>query len=215
MIELLAAAAALGFGGSVHCAGMCGPIALAVGATSWRLQAAYHLSRLLGYTSIGVLLGIAGSRLGLFGGGWVQVWVSWGLAGLLILAAFWPALPLNLPGPIARLGRNLQGRAMRMEATPRVIGMGFLTTLLPCGLLYAAYLLAVGGDGALGGGAAMLVFGATSAPGVLIGQRGFVWLSARMGRRGQSILRGAVIVAAALLLIRRGYMQYLGGPACH
>ena len=49
--------------GSVHCVGMCGGLMLAATGTKLGAQAAYHLSRLLAYFSIGALSGFLGKQI--------------------------------------------------------------------------------------------------------------------------------------------------------
>ena len=63
----------LGLVGSLHCAGMCGPLALAMPATggtqaSFVLgRAAYNFGRIFTYCSLGALFGLAGRTLALAG----------------------------------------------------------------------------------------------------------------------------------------------------
>ena len=63
----------LGLLGSLHCIGMCGPIAfmLPVDRNNSGKRASqistYHLGRLLAYSSIGILFGLIGRSLKLFG----------------------------------------------------------------------------------------------------------------------------------------------------
>src|SRR5689334_8743662 len=85
-MELVWTAFALGLIGSVHCAGMCGPLALAlpvVGNTRLSFTTSrllYNVGRLLTYCVIGALLGVIGRSLSLAG---LQRWLSLG-AGILI-----------------------------------------------------------------------------------------------------------------------------------
>ena len=77
----------LGLLGSLHCAGMCGPLAVAVSATGGGSHPAtgrllYNLGRLGTYTVLGALFGLFGRGLAIAG---FQRWLSV-TAGVLILA---------------------------------------------------------------------------------------------------------------------------------
>ncbi|MCD6049706.1 MAG: hypothetical protein K0Q55_1109, partial [Verrucomicrobia bacterium] len=77
----------LGLVGSLHCAGMCGPLALALPVAGKTRRAfvlgrvLYNLGRILTYCVIGAIFGLAGQSLALAG---FQKWVSLG-AGVAIL----------------------------------------------------------------------------------------------------------------------------------
>src|SRR5947209_7714986 len=59
----------LGLAGSLHCAGMCGPLALALPAAGkgpWGFvlgRAAYNLGRIITYCALGILFGLIGKTL--------------------------------------------------------------------------------------------------------------------------------------------------------
>ncbi|MFT3686805.1 MAG: sulfite exporter TauE/SafE family protein [Phycisphaerales bacterium] len=76
MTALLLAVFSASLLGSLHCAGMCGPfVVLAVGPSiegraltpPWRLQAAYHIGRLLTYSAFGIAAGAIGASVNLGG----------------------------------------------------------------------------------------------------------------------------------------------------
>jgi uncharacterized protein len=134
----------LGLVGSAHCAGMCGPLALALPRTgntralflAGRL--AYNAGRLLTYAAIGAVFGLIGQSLALAG---LQRWVSLGigialLIGLLASSRFATGLPVvNAVGWLkSALGRLLQRRSLGS-----VFALGLLNGLLPCGLVMLAF----------------------------------------------------------------------------
>lgn len=134
---------ALGFFGSLHCVGMCGPLVLALPGKSARwqkfltLRLLYNLGRILSYSWIGFLVGFFGNQLSL--AGWqTQLSVITGL--LLILLSIGQfsgkSIPLsNLPGSLLRrfLGESLY------KATPgSQLFTGILNGFLPCGMVYLA-----------------------------------------------------------------------------
>ena len=79
----------LGLVGSLHCAGMCGPLALALphpGGSATRFFAsrfAYNLGRVITYIFIGICFGSLGRSLVLAG---LQCWTSISLGALLLFA---------------------------------------------------------------------------------------------------------------------------------
>src|SRR5476651_1937523 len=79
----------IGLFGSVHCVGMCGPLALAVPSLQtkgWLIVAdkvSYNIGRVVTYSILGLLLGFLGKQLWLLG---LQQAVSI-ISGLLIIMA--------------------------------------------------------------------------------------------------------------------------------
>ncbi|MEZ5990453.1 MAG: sulfite exporter TauE/SafE family protein [Planctomycetota bacterium] len=199
---------------SLHCAGMCGPLAgcfLGGRGVLWR----YHAARLLAYAAAGALLGGVGQALGLGSLTGGSPALSFVLAGLLVLFAFGLERRLGkLPG-LARVS----GAAMRASAglTPggRAIAIGALTPLLPCGVLYGAYVFALGTGSTAEGALFMAAFGAGSLPLLLGAQLGLGRLHARLGPIGMRRLQGAAMLAAAAILVWRGLAVAGGGSCCH
>jgi sulfite exporter TauE/SafE len=163
MIGVVAAILTASLLGSAHCVGMCGAfVALAVGGAAdtpgariprWRLNAAYQLGRLMTYATLGVIAGALGAAFNL-GGGLVGVQesatvlsggvlVTMGLATLARRAGVRVPRP-PVPGGIVRLATR--GHAVAAALTParRAMAIGMLTTLLPCGWLYAFVIAAAG-----------------------------------------------------------------------
>jgi sulfite exporter TauE/SafE len=144
--------------GSTHCAGMCGPfVVLIAGAQRDRSfpfrLAAYHVGRLTTYLALGFAAGVLGASLNLAGSlyGWQQLaaYVA-GTAmlvtagGLLLrqLGLRWRHLPM--PERWLKLIHAGFRRVASWPAVPRAYLIGLLTTLLPCGWLYAFVLVAAG-----------------------------------------------------------------------
>src|SRR6478752_756305 len=79
----------IGLFGSVHCVGMCGPLALAIPSyqNKWWIIVAekflYNFGRIITYSLLGLLIGIIGRQLWLLG---LQQGVSL-LSGVLIIMA--------------------------------------------------------------------------------------------------------------------------------
>ncbi|MEM6654377.1 MAG: sulfite exporter TauE/SafE family protein [Planctomycetota bacterium] len=152
--------------GSVHCAGMCGPFCgVAVGATGGsrggvRLHAAYHLGRLATYLVMGAAAGAVGSLLNLASTlAGLQPIALAAAGGLMVLFGLVelarvkrvkiPGARLRPPAAITRLLQAGQRYASRQHGVPRALTVGLLTTLLPCGWLYAFVVTAAGTGGPL------------------------------------------------------------------
>ena len=159
----------LGLIGSLHCAGMCGPLALALpltggGALSFATgRAAYNFGRVLTYCGLGVIFGLMGKTLLLAG---IQRWVSI-LLGILLLAGLFGSRKLALSRPVTAAVGWLKMRMsarLRQRSFSSLLLLGALNGLLPCGLVYVAGAGAVLSDSVLSGAACMAAFGAGTLP---------------------------------------------------
>ncbi len=161
----------LGLAGSLHCVGMCGPIAMALpGNTTIILRfisgrLLYQFGRITTYIGLGAIAGILGKGISLFG---VQQSVSVGLGLILILVAVYPTHKplLNwtfLQGSLAQLKINL-GKLLKHHQFASLFGVGLLNGLLPCGLVYAALTAALSTTGPLEASIYMGVFGLGTLP---------------------------------------------------
>lgn len=75
-----------GFGNSLHCACMCGPLALAFhGGASGALS--YHCARAVAYGAVGVVLGATGAVFGSSSIGAPSAWVAFVFAAALVMLA--------------------------------------------------------------------------------------------------------------------------------
>lgn len=197
MTELVIAVFLASVLGSLHCVGMCGAfLALAFtdvqAAGRWRLSVAYHGGRLVTYVALGVAAGTAGSLLDL-GGALAGInRVALPLAGLTVIGFGlvtllrqygFSARRLHLPASWTARVHRLQGRAMQMPPTRRALAIGLLTTLLPCGWLYAFAATAAGTAHPLVGGLVMAVFWTGTLPALVSCGLGVQALAGPLGRR--------------------------------
>ncbi|MEM7624842.1 MAG: sulfite exporter TauE/SafE family protein [Planctomycetota bacterium] len=197
MTELVVAVFLASVLGSLHCVGMCGAF-LALAFTDapadgkWKLSTAYHGGRLTTYALFGAAAGGAGSLLDLAGALAGLSRVALPLAGLTV-AGFgvvtWLRTRgvgvgrLRLPASWTRRVHRLQGAAMKLEPTPRALTIGLLTTLLPCGWLYAFVVTAAGTARPVYGGLVMAVFWAGTLPALVSCGVGVQALAGPVGRR--------------------------------
>jgi len=157
-------ALATGLVGSLHCAAMCGPLALSAGNRA----AAYLGGRLLSYAAIGAVMGAIGEhalcRLPMDRAQLVAV-------GLVAAFALWRAVAVVRPArprPISLGRRRPPLMARLLVRLPRGgLALGLATGILPCGMLLPAWTLAMGAGDAAGGAAVMAAFCLGTAPGVV------------------------------------------------
>lgn len=218
MTELLAAAFAIGFLGSLHCIGMCGGLVSAMSMsrprTWWPGLISYQLGRLTTYTALGLVAGLVG---GLVAHGSTSGWLGSAqntlsiFAGLVIILL---ALHIGgwLPDPFARLSKRLanitgisgwiQAAATRDHTGPWYT-VGALNGLLPCGLVYAGLGLALTAAASWQGALTMLSFGLGTVPAMLA-------VPALM-RAVTPTTRGRILKLGVVLLIGIGLMTLLRG----
>lgn len=222
MMALVAAVFLASVLGSLHCVGMCGAfLALAFndteGTTSrWRLSAGYHGGRLVTYTLLGVAAGALGSLLDMAGALAGLQRVAMPLAGLTV-AVFGVVSLLRLRGVVIkgfslpmglrRFVSNAQGVAMRFTPAKRALAIGLLTTLLPCGWLYAFVVTAAGTADALTGGLVMAVFWAGTLPALVSVGLGVKRLAGAMGRGLQTATCVALIVMGLWAVVGRSHLD--------
>lgn len=197
----------LGFAGSLHCAGMCGPLLLAMptgsGSTGRQVyrRVIYQLGRVLTYTLLGLLAGGLGHSVGLGG---FQRWVSIVTGALIIVGLFaWPARTASaaIATPLRWLKTSF-GRLLRHPGDSAQFLLGGLNGLLPCGLVYAAVVLAAATGNAWTGAQYMLWFGLGTLPMqlglALAGRYLHGWLQPKVRR----FLPYSLAAMAALLILR-------------
>lgn len=147
MAAIFLAALSLGIIGSFHCIGMCGPLAfsLPLSRTSDFSKFAgsflYNTGRIITYSAIGLLFGLAGKSFSLFG---FQQWLSicMGLVILIVLLVPKKWLTVKPGANIFATGtqkvRRLLGQLFLKRGYSSLFAIGILNGLLPCGLIYMA-----------------------------------------------------------------------------
>lgn len=132
---------------SLHCIGMCGPIAMMLpvshnNPTKKVIQIMlYHLGRLTTYASLGFLFGILGKGLYLAG---MQQQISITVGIFMIIIAIVPEkifANYNFSRPVYRLISKVKtnlGSQFKRKSPDALFTIGLLNGLLPCGLVYAA-----------------------------------------------------------------------------
>ena len=170
--EILAAFV-VGLVGSLHCIGMCGPIAIALPVpTSSNLsfltgRILYNLGRVITYSFLGAILGLLGGRIAFTG---AQQVVSIVLGVIVIVAVMLPQRYKNYfaQHPVVQnLARPLRSNIsvlFKKGTFSAMFLIGILNGFLPCGLVYVALAGAIASGDAISGAAVMILFGLGTVP---------------------------------------------------
>lgn len=171
----LLAALSLGFLGSFHCIGMCGPIALAVPVKRTSRFSVffgaltYNTGRVVTYAAMGLLFGLLGKGFQL--AGW-QSTLSVLLGITILLIVFVPkANVLNsgshlLYKPVEKLKSGIR-KLFGTHSYQGLFLIGLLNGLLPCGLVYLGVAGSVATGDAINGSLFMAAFGLGTLPAML------------------------------------------------
>ena len=211
-MEFLLAALTLGFLGSFHCVGMCGPIALALPVDhshpAKRILGtlSYNLGRILTYGAMGALFGLLGKGFVMAG---YQQWLSLGLGVAILVDVLWPksfstSTPLLQPlYKVVAIIKQTLGGLFRKKSMESLLFIGLLNGLLPCGLVYMGVAGAIATGSPMQGALFMMAFGLGTAPAMLSA----TLLSGSITLQWRNNIRKAVPVVVstmAILLILRG-----------
>jgi sulfite exporter TauE/SafE len=201
-----AAAFVAGLITSLHCAGMCGP--LACGLMPVRgdrddpqtVSTVYHGSRLAGYAILGAVAGGLGhAPLTWFSQSSLR-WLPWAFVIFFVaLALRWDRY---LP-KLAVLGQftwKLQTWMRGRSRTQAAAAFGFATPLLPCGPLYFLVSLALLSGSAVRGVEFMLAFGLGTVPLLWLAQTQFHWVRQKLSPLWLNRTRAALALMTAAVI---------------
>lgn len=201
----------LGFLGSFHCIGMCGPIALALpGTANSKIlfatnRLSYNIGRITTYALIGLLFGLLGKGFAMAG---LQKSLSVALGIFVLVMAFLPAAFSQSVNPAGKLGRLVRWLKQKMQVQFRrrshlsVYTIGILNGLLPCGLVYLAAAGAVTQPTPWMGALYMAAFGAGTLPAMLILAFAGNFLSIHWRNGIRKAMPLATVIIGLLLIVR-------------
>jgi uncharacterized protein len=177
----------IGLFGSLHCVGMCGPLAFAIPASQkgWAYivadKFAYNLGRIISYTTIGFLIGFIGRQLWISG---LQQGISLASGLLIVLAGFSRMFKVRLfNGKASAKFLAPVSKAINYAIQHRAgnFAIGVLNGFLPCGFVYLALVGAINTASPLSAAQYMFWFGAGTFPLMLLAtiSTGFMSLTVR------------------------------------
>ena len=215
----------LGLVSSLHCVQMCGPIVLSYSIAVNQLKKdasfvptllqnhlAYNAGRILTYSALGAVAGVAGGTLGLLGrlAGFSHI-LALVAGGLMIVVgiSMLGVIPSSVLGSgLFRIPSLFLRRVARLLSAPGSSNrflLGLALGFLPCGLIYAALFKAMATGSALDGASTMLAFGLGTAGALLVLGMFSSAIRMKLNRWG-SQLAAASVTLMGVLLVWRGSM---------
>lgn len=208
---MLVSGLVLGLLGSLHCVGMCGPIAFMLPvdhSNSFKKVSQigiYHFGRLLAYSIIGLVFGLLGKSLYIFG---LQQQLSIAIGIIMIVLVLIPYKTIskyNLSRPINKIISKVKsnlGQALKKKTSDTFLTIGFLNGFLPCGLVYMAVFGSLATGSLLQGSLYMILFGLGTIPlmtsAIYLGK----FLNSTIKQRIQKAIPVFVVVIGVLFILR-------------
>jgi len=198
----------IGLFGSIHCIGMCGPLAFAIpGGEAGRGRFVfdkfiYQIGRIVSYSLLGLLIGFIGRQIWLLG---VQQGVSIASGILILMAAFSRLFKLSF----AR--SNMGGKAFTLINRSLVYAVkhrwghlfiGMLNGLLPCGFVYLALVGAINTSSAANAMTYMFFFGLGTLPLMLLATVGSGFMSINVRRKMNRVVPYFMLFLGAWFVLR-------------
>lgn len=224
---------AIGLLGGAHCLGMCGPLvslyADRLGTDRDRLRISdvrqhllFNLGRTLGYAVVGALMGALGALIfdaaavtpvadAVRAGAGVVVGVLIVGTGVAYVATGSTAHGIDrLPGTGRMFGRVstvLHRRVDRWVRGPRIVGLGVVHAILPCPILYPAFLYALARGSPVEGALSLTALGLGTLPTLLVYGTLFQSLDTGTRVRLHRVL-GVLFVVAGYIPLSHGLMLF-------
>lgn len=224
----------IGLFGSLHCIGMCGPIAMTLSVQTQSRRAIvlngliYNFGRILTYSLLGMAVGLLGKGLFLAG---IQKGLSITIGLALLIAVFFS---INLEKKIFNLSlinrlffklKIKLGQLLNRKAKPSFFLTGILNGFLPCGLVYLAIVGAVSTTSVWNGMLYMSAFGLGTLPLMLASSVAGKFISTNLRNKLRRLYPVFLSMLAILFIFRglqfsvpRGFnfwetLQHI--PMCH
>ena len=201
----------IGLIGSLHCIGMCGPIAVALplGRRSFFDRAigglTYNLGRTITYGFMGFIFGLLGKGLEMAG---FQQWASILLGVVMILSVFFPFLFKDQFGN-AGFGNGISGKIVSRlrvlfgnHSKRNLLVIGLLNGLLPCGLVYVAIAGAINTNDVLAGILFMVAFGLGTIPLLLAVSLLGNMVGAKLKNKLNKIIPVFIVILGIIFILR-------------
>ncbi|AWW00526.1 sulfite exporter TauE/SafE family protein [Arcticibacterium luteifluviistationis] len=208
---MLGSAFIMGLIGSLHCAGMCGPLTLLLPndkkkyPTFFAGRTLYNIGRIFTYALLGLVIGFIGQNTTFFiSKGVLSVW----LGLIIIIGLFVSGNFIHnkfFYNALSRFTSKLKSGFRKSFDANYFTGQfifGVINGLLPCGLVYAALAGAFIQLNPLTGAAFMALFGLGTLPMMLSISLGSGWIKKRFGNRIKNIIPVTYALLAVWLIFR-------------
>ena len=197
----------IGLFGSLHCIGMCAPLAFSLPSNQnrWALfteKFSYNIGRALSYSLLGLLIGLVGKQLWIAG---LQQSLSI-ISGVLILLAavlrLFPALKFTTrwQSSMPRALNKLIVMAIHHKSGHFIVGI--LNGFLPCGLVYVALATAVNTSSTVQSALFMFFFGLGTLPLMLSAILGFGFAKPALRNTINKVIPFLMILLGAWFILR-------------
>lgn len=208
---MLYSALIFGLISSLHCIGMCGPIAmmLPVNHKNPAIKTIqifiYHSGRITAYAILGLIIGILGKQLSLAG---FQQSLSIAIGIIMIVLAIIPEkvfAQYNFSKPIFRIISKVKqtlGKQLKKKSPDALFTIGLLNGFLPCGMVYAALFGAMGMQSTTWGVVYMMLYGIGTIPLMSAVVYFSSMLSNPIRLRVQKLIPFVVIIIGSLFILR-------------
>lgn len=211
MWQLITGGFVLGLFGSLHCVGMCGPIALTLpvhhlsGIKRFLMLLLYQFGRVVTYASLGLLFGFAGRSLYLAG---FQQWFSIGIGVfiMVLLILYYYYKKTIQPSFLQTFYRKIQSVIISIlqseKNTFSYLLLGMANGLLPCGMVYVAIAAALTGTTITESVLFMAVFGLGTLPAMMMISYFGTSLSLSIRRSFRKAVPFGIALMALILILR-------------
>lgn len=202
---------AIGFLGSFHCIGMCGPIALALPVfqeSYFKLllgRILYNLGRVFTYALFGAMFGLFGSSLALVG---MQQNVSIAIGVIMLIVILMPRKYKNkisdiyIYKEISNFVKSSFLKLSRKKSNRSMFYIGIINGFLPCGFVYVAVAGAVSTGTVLEGTAFMALFGMGTFPIMLAASLAGKYVNIGLRKKINKLIPVFAAILAIIFILR-------------
>ena len=201
----------VGILGSLHCVGMCGPIALAIPHKSQNKLSItidnifYNGGRIVTYMILGTVLGLIGTAISFSG---LQEKLSIAIGIIMLVLTFAPKIfgvsAKSNSFFYSKIGelKSYFGNYLKKKGRSSLLILGLLNGLLPCGLVYVALAASLGIADYLGSMSFMAGFGLGTAPAMFaVGYIG-IFAKPKLRQKFTKIIPYGIAIVAILMIMR-------------
>lgn len=201
----------IGLFGSLHCIGMCGPIAIALPVNNdsnlnfvtGRLL--YNVGRVVTYSFLGAIFGLLGSRIVIAG---FQQGASIALGIIILAIVLLPSkykIKVTQHPFVLKFSQPLKDNIVLLFKKGTFSSMfiiGILNGLLPCGLVYVALAGAIASGDAFSGAAFMILFGIGTIPAMFAATIFGKFINIGLRRKLNKAIPAFVVLLAVVFILR-------------
>jgi sulfite exporter TauE/SafE len=204
----------LGFAGSLHCLGMCSPLAMSVANTSSTVmmnRMLYNAGRIVTYGVVGGAVASVGLALPLFK---YQNIISIFLGVSLLVSGITGISGIRIPiissflSSVSAVLKNQFRNFLQLKSHGSIFLMGALNGLLPCGLSFLAFTYCLTLSGPFDGFFFMMLFGVGTLP-VMLGLTSIFLVMVKRFQLNMKKVTTGMLIVSGMLLIARVFIVHL------